>query len=73
MKDGVTADGVAVSGVATSGAVVDGVAAGGVAAGHTRDTAAPEKSAEGKVSRVAGDVRAHSGSVLAGHVGAAGA
>ena len=68
MKDGVTADG-----VVAGGAVVDDIAAGGVAAGHTRDTAAPEKSAEGKVSRVVGDVRAHSGSVLAGHVGAAGA
>ena len=55
------------------GAVADGVATGGVAAGHTRETAAPGKSAEGRVSRGVGDFRARSDSVLGGRVEAAGA
>ena len=46
---------------------------GGVAAGHTRDPAAPGKSAEGRVSCVAGDDRARGGSVLGGCMGAPGA
>ena len=73
MENGVTADGVAASGIAAGGAVVNGVAADGIAAGHTRDTAAPGKSMEERVLRVAGDVRARGGSVLGDRVGAAGA
>ena len=52
--------------------MVDSAVAGGVAAGHTRDTAAQGKSMKVRVSRVAGDVRAHGGSVLGDHVGATG-
>ena len=70
VEDGVTADGVAASGITSGGAVVDGVASG-VAARHTRDTAAPGKSAERRVSRVTGDIFSRGDSVLGGRVGPA--